>query len=207
VREASLQAIYLALVEEAVARLTAAERFLASSPEVVFLESAILQLRKSLELNAFAAIAPDKKKYEALRAGAAKDPDFTKDYHAAKIFAALQRVNPDFYPLALTPAVRQPSGVWHYDRKQSGYLTKKQFERTYDRLGKQLHSHNPWSSPKNIQNLRADLPGIIARARGLVQLHARVIRTSEFEGVWVVEANPKPVIITGAGGSFVVRAG
>jgi len=206
-REASLQAIYLSLVEEVVTRLDAAERFLAS-PEVIYLESAILQLRKSLELVALAAIAPDKKKYAAFRASAAEAPDFTKDYHAAKIFTALARVNPDFFPLPLTPAIRQPDGVWHYGRKQSGYLSKKQFERVYDRLGKQLHAHNPWSSPKNIQNLQADLPGIIAATRGLVQLHARVIRTSEFEGVWVIEASPKPVVITGSsGGPFVVRAG
>lgn len=211
-REASLQSIYLSLIGESVSRLEAASRFLdeySENPNVTRLEAAILQVRKALELFALAAIAPDKKQYAAFRATADKDPDYTKDYHAAKIFGALSRVNADFYPKPLTPVQRQPDGSWHYGEKQSGFLSKKRFERAYDRLGKHLHAHNPWGGSKNLQNLVADLPKVIAEARGLLQLHARFIRTPEFHGVWIVRADsPNPEIITAtAQGPYAVQAG
>ena len=152
------------------------------------LDAATLQVRKALEAIAIAAIAPDKKAYTALRASASKDPDFTKDYHAAKIFAALGRVNPDFYPKALQPAVRRPDGTWHYDDKKTGVLSKKQFERSYDRLGKHLDAHNPWGTSKNTKTWPPIFRGIIASAKELIALHARFIRTPEFHGVWVVQA-------------------
>jgi hypothetical protein len=199
-REATLQSIYLALIGESVSRLDAASVFLdeyASRAEVSRLEAAILQVRKALELFALAAIAPDKNAYAAFRATADKDPDYTKDYHAAKIFGALSRVNADFYPKPLTPAERQPDGSWHYGEKQSGFLSKKRFERAYDRLGKHLHAYNPWDGNKNLQNLVSDIPKVISEARSLLQLHARFIRTREFHGVWVIRADtPRPEIIT-----------
>ena len=143
------------------------------------------------------------------RAAALKEPDFTKDYHAAKIFTALSRVNPDFYPKALLPATRQADGSWHYGQRQGGYLSKKRFERAYDRLGKHLHAHNPWGTNKNLQNLHAVLPSTILEARGLLELHARFIRTPEFHGVWVIEARTRaPTVISAtAVGPYAVQAG
>jgi len=208
-RETSLQSVYVALIGEAVSRLDATDEFIANVGNVAYAEAAILQLRKALELIALSAIAPDKKRYQAFRASASKEPDFTKDYHAAKIFAALAQVNKDFYPKPLLPAVRQPDGSWHYGEPQAGYLSKKRFERAYDRLGKHLHAHNPWSASKNVHNLLADLPSIVADARGLLSLHARFIRTPEFHGVWVVEASsPTPRVIEAtASGPFAVGSG
>lgn len=211
-REDALQSIYTSLIGEAVSRLDAADGFLteyAVSQQAPQLDAATLQVRKALELTALAAIAPDKKKYSEFRAAASKDPDYTRDYHAAKIFAALSRVNGDFYPKPLTPAQRQPDGSWHFGQKQSGFLSKKRFERTYDRLGKHLHAHNPWGGSKNLQNLAKDLPGTIDEARGLLQLHARFIRTPEYHGVWVVRAeSPTPEIMKAlAQGPYVIQAG
>lgn len=211
-REESLKAVYTSSIGEAISRLNAADEFLSDFQErsmVPLLEASILQLRKSLELIAFAAIAPDKRRYAEFRATAEKDPDFTKDYHAAKIFTALSRINPDFYPKPLIPAERQPDSSWHFGVKQSGFLSQKRFGRAYDRLGKHLHAHNPWSGSKNLQNLSAEMPGIIGETRSLLALHARFVRTREFHGVWVVEAvSEEPKIMTAmTQGACVVQAG
>jgi len=210
-REASLQSIYTSQLSEATMRLLAAKKFLASytaTGDLPDIEAAILQLRKALETIAFAAIAPDKQHYAALRAKTIERPDFTRDYHAKRIFATLAEVNKDFYPLALVPAVQRPDGSWHFDKRQSGYLSKKRFETVYDRLGKHLHAHNPWSGSKNIQNLAAEMPTIIDQAHGLLDLHVRFIRTPGFEGAWIFEAdrlgNPPRLIITNSAGPFVV---
>lgn len=209
-RESSLQAIYTAQIGDAVSRLESVEEFMqlySDNLKTSYLEGAILQLRKALEAIAIAAIAPDKDHYQAFRKAHTLDPDFTKDYHAAKIFDALSRVNPDFYPHPLLPATQQPDDSWHFQKKETGVLSKKQFERAYDRLGKYLHAANPWGTDKNLQNLVADIPTIVGNARGLIQLHARFIKTRDFHGVWVVEATSSlPRIVTAvASGPYVVQ--
>lgn len=210
-READLQSIYLAMVANAGARLSAANVFLARHREdgsVPELEASILQVRKALEAIAFAAIAPNKSAYEAFRAQATEKVDYPKDYHAGKIFHILGKINPNFYPLALLPATRQPDGTWHFDRKTSGYLTKNRFESFYDRLGRHLHESNPWGSNNNLQNLAGDIPALIDEARSLLQLHAAFIQTPEFQGAWVVEVaadGSAPRIVVGqTTGAFVV---
>jgi hypothetical protein len=188
--EASLQAIYSKMVHEATNRLIASERYLANylaTQQIPDLESAVLQVRKALEAIAFASIAPNKTEYAEFRATASKATDFTKDYHAVRIFTALEHINKKFYPMALIPAVRRPDGSLHFDRKQTGFLSKKRFESAYDRLGKYLHAHNPWSPEKHIHNLAKDLPQIIEEARGLLDLHASFINTPKYKAAWIVQ--------------------
>lgn len=209
---ADLPLIYLEMVSESVTRLRAAQSFLsiyANSNALPDLESAILQVRKALEAMAFASIAPNKSKYEAFRAKANEQPDYTKDYHAKKIFRVLNKINKNFYPLALLPAAPKPDGILHFERKPSGYLTKKRFESLYDRLGKYLHAHNPWSNNKNLQNLAAELPTTIDEVFSLLELHATFIQTTGFSGTWVVAAHrdgtaPR-VIIGESTGEFIVE--
>src|SRR5712692_8218457 len=109
--EASLQAVYANMVQDATNRLIASERYLAAylgNQQTPDLESAVLQVRKALEAIAFDSIAPNKREYAAFRATATKAPDFAKDYHALRIFSALERINKKFYPVALVPAIRRP---------------------------------------------------------------------------------------------------
>jgi hypothetical protein len=207
--------IYIQLMSECFQRLAAADDFLQQSNSrryVPLLEAAILQVRKSLELIAVAAIAPDKDRYQAFRATATKDPDFTKDYHAAKIFAALARINPDFFPRPLVRGVLRSEGsdgILHLDDRKTGFLGKNQFQRAYDRLGRYLHAHNPWGASRQLEQIAADLPKIVTGARGLIALHGRIIRTDTFKGVWIVEADsPTPKLISAeAKGDFVVTKG
>jgi hypothetical protein len=208
--EASLQSVYSGMVQEATNRLIAAKKYLTEfqqHKEVPDLESAILQVRKALEAIAFASIAPNKTEYEAFRAAATKAPDFTKDFHALKIFAALERINERFYPVALVPAVRTRDG-WHYPRKASGYLSKKRFEAAYDRLGKYLHAHNPWSADKHLENLAKDLPEIIEEAHSLLDLHVSFINTPKYKAAWLVEmprdGSTPTMVVSVAKGDYVV---
>jgi hypothetical protein len=209
--ESFLQSTYLAMIEEAIARLRAADNFLSAYKKTINLpelEAAILQVRKAFEATAYAAIAPNKKEYEAFRSQANDQPDYRKDYHAGKILAALSKINKKFYPTALLPATKMPDGTFHFERKESGYLTKKRFESVYDRLGKYLHADNPWASKKNIQNLLSDLPVAINELFGLLELHVTFIQTPAFNGAWVVETGreTKPRIVTGiADGEFIVQ--
>ncbi|MDN7559146.1 hypothetical protein [Burkholderia orbicola] len=210
------ESVYIAMMTEAASRLMAADRFIAhysNGKEVACLESAALQVRKALETIAFSAISTNKAAYEAIRSQAEQNKDFTRDYHANRIFRDLQRVQKDFYPLALVPAVNltpelQSGRTWHFDRKNEGYLTQDRFRKIYDRLAKYLHASNPWDQPIQWEGLTELLPNVIDETRSLIELHAAFIRTSDFNGVWIVEVpkdSIKPKIIAGkADGNFAV---
>lgn len=211
-KESGLQSIYLSQISESASRLAAALRYLASftqtgsSPD---LESATLQIRKAMETIAYAVVAPDKKLYASLRAKADQSPDFTRDYHANKIFTALAKVNKDFYPIPLEPPVRRADGSWHFERRSSGFMTRKQFESTYDRLGKHLHAHNPWASGKALENLAKDLPSILESIRALLDRHVRFIQTQTYHGAWVIEmdrmSNEPKLLVADATGPYAIQ--
>lgn len=184
------QKIYLGKVSEAVQRMAASDEYLASyeaNRSVPNIESAVLQARKALECVALAAIAPNRGAYEKFRLLAEKPADYRKDYNARAILQYLAKVNPDFYPSPLLPPKQTGPGQLHFDQKTSGYLTKKQFETFYDRLGKYLHADNPWGTDKGVDNLVKALPQISSQLKSLLELHRTIIRTPTFSGVWVVE--------------------
>lgn len=133
--------IYLRCIEEAKHRLAFVERFAAgvSGQARVDTEAACLQMRKALELIAYAAIAPHKARYEAWRKNAVKSGDFRRDYNGRKILHSLATINPYSYPRALAPAVLR-EGAWHYDSFKGPYLTKRLYEEVYDRCGRLLHA-------------------------------------------------------------------
>ncbi len=207
-----LQTIYLNKVRETIARLGACNLFLAAhrtSNDVYSLEAAVLQARKALEAVAFAAIAPNKAEYEQFRAEVEKPAYYRKDYNARAILQRLGNINKDFYPTPLLAPTRKADGSWHFERKSDGCLTKEQFESFYDRLGKYLHADNPWGNDKGTQNLVRDLPRVIEQLQALLEWHFTVIRTPQFNGVWVIEVGlggTAPRVLVGkADGEFVVQ--
>ena len=77
----------------------------------------------------------------------------------------MSQVNPDFYPVPISDPIAKAPSQWHFDRRNDDSLTKEQFERFYDRLGKHLHSDNPWGNDKGITSLVKDIPKIISSTR------------------------------------------
>jgi hypothetical protein len=209
-----LKRIYLDMIRQSVMRLNAAQRFLrehASGGHVAELEAAALQVRKAFECIAYSAIAPDKEAYASLRAAAVASADFTKDYHAERIFKALAEINFNFYPKPVVLSSRSTENNFHLEGKERGFLTQKRFGVVYDRLGKHLHADNPWRGDKNTRALASDLPSIIAESFELLELHVRYIRTPQFHGAWVVHAprtGATAVVVAGeANGPFTVNKG
>lgn len=203
--------IYKLKIKEVSERLGACEAFLSDynrTKSIFFLESVILQLRKALESISLAAIAPNKEAYEKLRLEAEKPADYRKDYNGRKILQLLRTINKDFYPKPLMPPTKTPKG-WHFERKSKGFLTEKKFEKIYDRLGKYLHSDNPWGNNKGITNLVTDIPSILSEVKTLLEWHFTVIRTPDFLGTWVINVptdGAHPQIIYGkAEGDFIVE--
>ena len=123
-------------------------------------EAEALQLRKLLELIAFSSLVSYQKAYRSLR------NDIAKDWHAARILRKIESINPEFYPVPTDGFDRKG---WH--RVQGGYLTRKQFERLYDRCGAMLHSQNPLSKGKSSLAFHKKVPEYLDRIETLLSEH------------------------------------
>ena len=203
--------IYLSKMEEVKRRLSFSEQQLSEYDKINnlhYLENSILHLRKALECIAYASIAPNKEAYSNLRASAEKPADFRKDYNGSKILKMLALVNKDFYPRSLEKPKQVAPNNWHFERNEKDILTKKRFERVYDRLGKFLHSDNPWDNDKGYKNLAKELSNIYIEIKNLLSWHFTVIRDGKFRGIWVIEfrdINTPSRVVTGqADGEFIV---
>lgn len=151
------------------------------------LENAILHTRKALECIAYASIAPNKKAYSIFRSEAKTPADFRKDYHGGKILKQLGKINKEFYPLPLVKPKLVGVRQWHFDRLNSDYLTKSQYITLYDRLGKFLHSDNPWDNDKGYINLAKDMPENLQRIRLLLQIHATFVQEKKSQHAFIVD--------------------
>lgn len=180
---------YIRCLEEAKHRLAFAERF-ATGPSghpQINIESACLQLRKALELIAYAAIAPHRAKYEAWRRQAEKPRDYRKDFNGRKILHLLAKLNPYSYPRPLVPSVER-DGAWHCEPFRGEYLTKKRYETVYDRCGAVLHADNPWGQDKQYENYAKEFPTYINWTRDLIKLHSVIIEHEGGVSAWLIEA-------------------
>jgi hypothetical protein len=205
-----LTKIYLNKMDEVMRRLQACSNYFnhfKSDESVISLESAITQLRKTMECIALASIAPNHQAYSEYRSNANKNSDYRKDYNGTKILKILRAINEDFYPIALV-APTKTDGKWHFERKRSCVLSSRKFESFYDRLGKFLHADNPWGQNKGLKNLVNDIPTKISEIEELLKIHFTTIRSGSFAGVWVIEvpfySNKSRVLVGKADDDFIV---
>ncbi len=182
------QSIYAEVATEAHTNFSEVVRLaaLAGSEQPAFrARYAALSLRIAIEALAFAAIAPNKAVYERVRG-----EKLATDWHAKRIFKALESKNKDFFPLALTGPTKTKDDAWHYGRHSSEPFTKNDAETAYDDVSEVLHATNPWGDAESKIDARF-LSDIAHKGMTLLNLHAAFIRTDTFKGCWIVSRQPK----------------
>jgi len=130
------------------------------SAELVF-----LQLRKILELIAFASLTANREKYSAACA------NWGDHWKARKMLEALEELNPDFYPVPLDAPVVLPNGNKHFARPSDGFMTKDEFVRLYDCSHEILHARNPFSSKDPVTQIGYTVDVWVARIQRLLAWH------------------------------------
>lgn len=178
--------IYVECMEEVKQRLVASENFCGgvTNQQQIDTESACLQLRKSLELIAYASIAPHKTKYAQWRAKALNSHgDFRKDYNGRAILASLKAINPHSFPRPFSLPVKTEVG-WHFPEFRGKCLTQKKYERLYDSCGTFLHADNPWGNKKFYQAFQENIPKHISLIRSLLNCHNILVQHND--GVSVI---------------------
>jgi hypothetical protein len=175
-------AVYQECMEKArqrinIARTIAAGRIATGHP-VLDTELSAVQFRKVLELIAFASIAANREAYAAVQ------PKFGMFNRARDILKELQRLNPDFYPVPLEPAVEQPDGTKRFEAVADAFLTKSEFAVLYDGTSEIVHMQNPYSTNPAKLPTQYTIEGWAVRIQTLLKCH-RVHLIGG--GVWVVD--------------------
>ncbi len=143
-------------------------------------EVACIQLRKVLELIAFASLSVNREQY------AAAQPKYMHEWRAKQILKNIETVHPDFYP---APVVPQKVGQnrWHFERPTGGFLTREDFVFLYDRSCDGLHESNPFSGRPRIVDFERPIAQWVARIEGLLSHH--LIRRLDQREVLLVQLN------------------
>jgi len=128
-------------------------------------ELVFLQLRKTLELIAFGSLTANKVKYSAAHA------NFATHWNAKRMLDDLEKVNPDFYPMALDPPVETQPGFKHFPDAAGGFMTKEDFVFLYDVCSKFIHTRNPFTTEDPMIRLRHNLKDSVARIQRLLAWH------------------------------------
>jgi hypothetical protein len=139
---------YCDQMEEVKTRIAVIDFYITGAGHALYkpttIESAALQLRKTMEVIAMASLIANKDLYSKAHA------DFAKKWHAGELLKSLQKINPDFYPKPVveTP-VDKPPALHQLKERQPDFLTKAEFEEVYGRCGVILHSANPFGNVIN----------------------------------------------------------
>ncbi|RYD88409.1 MAG: hypothetical protein EOP50_19150 [Sphingobacteriales bacterium] len=108
-------------------------------------ENCCLQIRKSIEVLAFASLVANKQAYASI------DAKFHKEWNSMELMRRLNKLNPDFFPTAVEfepnptyPASRQA-------KPDSGKaLTREDAVKIYSKCSEVIHSRNPFNTPVDI---------------------------------------------------------
>lgn len=144
---------------------------------VVEKEIVFLQLRKTLELIAFASLTANRDKFAAVHS------KFASFWRAKDMLRDLEKVNQNFYPMPLQKPVLR-SGVKHMEPLASGFLTKDDFVALYDVSSEFLHVANPFSTRNPIIRMRYNVNQWLKRIKTLLELHVMHLVDGK---AWVVQ--------------------
>lgn len=131
---------------------------------IIEVETVCLQFRKILEKIALMSLVANKELY------AEQNNKFAKHYHAERIMRDLERINPDFYPVP-TKIITNEDGVDEWIEIDSGYLTKNDLVKIYEKCGGMMHAQNPFSSQKPLKEIQACFPEWLTKICVLLNHH------------------------------------
>jgi hypothetical protein len=176
--------VYCNCLQSAKLRLALANKIVTGELRIdvdaVDAEFALLQIRKALELIAFAAVAAHKDTY------AQEYADFATHWNAKKLLSRLTKLHPDFYPKPISIERTGPKAVTL--THVSGHeLTKDDFVSLYDICSKAIHEWNPYLPDPRVLNTGRPVADWLKRIHNLLELHAVTLLGNST--VWIVEFN------------------
>ena len=139
--------------------------FTTTGTEAFNIELIFLQLRKTLELIAFASLSANKTAYSAA------NKNFANHWKAKAMLDELEKVNLDFYPVPLDPPQETAPGMKHFPRPADGFMTKDEFASLYDSCSEVLHARNPFTAKDPTIQIGYSVQEWVARIQRLLGWH------------------------------------
>lgn len=136
-----------------------------AAPEFLCAEISFLQLRKVLELIAFASLAANKVAY------AAAHTKFAAHWKAKTILDELGKLNAAFFPVAMDEPQETAPGRKYFPRPTDGFLTKVDFVFLYDAASGFLHTRNPYTAKDPTTPIGYPVATWVARIQRLLAWH------------------------------------
>ena len=137
--------LYCSLMNEVKKRTFAVTEMLTGHATTSFLATNIeflsLQIRKILELVSMGSLVLNKNEFEAV------GMRYASFWNARLILQDIERLNPDFYPIAIDEIPSHRPGIINDLKiKTEGFLTRESFVEVYEKCGKIMHAYNPFGS-------------------------------------------------------------
>jgi hypothetical protein len=133
--------------------------------EVFDKELVFIQLRKALELIAFSSLIANEKQYSAAHA------NFAQHWRAKDMLKAVEKLNADFYPVAIQKPKVLANGTKYVALVLDGFLTKDDFVFLYDACSEFMHTKNPFGTADPVVRLRYSVRQWAERILNLISLH------------------------------------
>ncbi len=177
--------VYCNCLQSTKARLNLIDRVVSGGlrieNEAIDAEFVCLQLRRVLELLAFASVSANKDIY------AQAHNDFATHWNAKRLLQKLEKLHPDFYPQPVRLTAPDARGVKQLVAIETAYLTKDDFVFLYDTCSQVLHEWNSYRDDPRVVNFRVSIAEWVKRIRALPEVHW--IRLAGTLDIWVVHYN------------------
>jgi hypothetical protein len=144
-------------------------------------EFIFLQLRKILELIAFASLIANKDVYSAVH------KRFDEHWRAKAMLAELEKVNPNFYPLTVGSPQEIAPGRKHFPLANHDFMTKDEFVTLYNSASELLHTRNPFTAKASGIEIIYPVQEWVLRIRRLIVWHVMHLVGGD---KWVVNVPP-----------------
>jgi hypothetical protein len=194
--------LYIKCMEEVRDRINLASTVgahkITTGSEVFDMELIFVQLRKTLELIAFASLTANKEKYSAAH------EKFASHWKAKLMLQELAKINPEFYPMPIGRPQLQANGVKHCPAVTDPFLTKDDLELLYDKTSDILHARNPFTDKGLTVNIKYSVKDWVARIQVLLGLHVMHLVDGR---KWIVEVPKEGPIRLWAAEPFEVTHG
>ena len=174
---------YCALMNEVKKRTYAITHMLkgltTTSYKATNIEFMCLQIRKVLELISMGSLILNKEEFEAI------GQKYAQYWNARLILQDIERLNPDFYPKPIieVPSTR-PGVINDLQNKTTGFLTREDFVRVYEKCGKLMHANNPFGSQTDLDYYEAKIPEWENLIIGLLNCH--IIHLKGVEDFYII---------------------
>jgi hypothetical protein len=153
--------------------------------DVFMSELVFLQLRKVLELIAFASLTANSELYVQVR------KDFENEWNIKKVIERLERINDRFYPVPIQKPVTLGNGMKEVRSIDTGYMTKRQLVFLYNACSNVIHIRNPFQKRNPITHFGYHITTWLERIETLTALH--LVNLAD-DGLWIVEVPDEGVV-------------